>query len=304
MTDGVTLRTRDGRELRAPMVIAADGVNSVIARRLGMNPGWPPAQLALDMMEETPVARSARGGARHAVGLLRLRRRARLRLHLPEARARQRRHRLRAAVFQGAGRPHAVRSAAAVRRRPARARPDGRRVAARAFHAVPDPDRRAAAHDGAGPGPARGRCRRIRQRLFRRGDLLRDGHRAISRARAPSLGRRERGAGARPGARAPRLRPRLAPRDRRASCATRSSSRSTCSTVPRAWTASSAARGRRPEFSRILVDYASGRLTLSRGAAAAALALPAAAAAPGAAHRAACRRDGRRRGIIREPHHG
>src|SRR5687767_13926121 len=31
---GVTLRLRDGRELRAPMVIAADGVNSVIARRL------------------------------------------------------------------------------------------------------------------------------------------------------------------------------------------------------------------------------------------------------------------------------
>jgi len=54
--DGVTLRTRDGRELRAPMVIAADGVNSVIARRLGMNPGWPAARLALDMMEETPVS--------------------------------------------------------------------------------------------------------------------------------------------------------------------------------------------------------------------------------------------------------
>jgi geranylgeranyl reductase family protein len=54
--DGVTLRTRDGRELRAPMVVAADGVNSVIARRLGMNPGWPAAKLALDMMEETPVA--------------------------------------------------------------------------------------------------------------------------------------------------------------------------------------------------------------------------------------------------------
>ena len=53
--DGVTLRTRDGRELRAPMVIAADGVNSVVARRLGMNPGWPAASLALDMMEETPV---------------------------------------------------------------------------------------------------------------------------------------------------------------------------------------------------------------------------------------------------------
>jgi geranylgeranyl reductase family protein len=54
--DGVTLRTRDGQELRAPMVIAADGVNSVIARRLGINPGWPAAKLALDMMEETPVA--------------------------------------------------------------------------------------------------------------------------------------------------------------------------------------------------------------------------------------------------------
>jgi geranylgeranyl reductase family protein len=53
--DGVTLRTRDGRELRAPMVIAADGVNSVIARRLGLNPGWPAARLALDMMEETPI---------------------------------------------------------------------------------------------------------------------------------------------------------------------------------------------------------------------------------------------------------
>jgi geranylgeranyl reductase family protein len=53
--DCVTLRTRDGRELRAPIVIAADGVNSVIARRLGMNPGWPAERLALDMMEETPT---------------------------------------------------------------------------------------------------------------------------------------------------------------------------------------------------------------------------------------------------------
>lgn len=53
--DGVTLKTRDGRVFRAPMVIAADGVNSVIARRLGINPGWPRARLALDMMEETPV---------------------------------------------------------------------------------------------------------------------------------------------------------------------------------------------------------------------------------------------------------
>lgn len=53
---GVTLRTREGRELRAPLVIAADGVNGVVSRRLGMNPGWPAAHLALDMMEETPVS--------------------------------------------------------------------------------------------------------------------------------------------------------------------------------------------------------------------------------------------------------
>ena len=54
--EGVTLRMRDGGELRARMVIAADGVNGVIARRLGMNEGWDPAHLALDMMEETPIA--------------------------------------------------------------------------------------------------------------------------------------------------------------------------------------------------------------------------------------------------------
>ena len=53
--NGVTLRTRDGREFRAPMVIAADGVNGVVARRLGMNDGWRQEDLALDMMEETPV---------------------------------------------------------------------------------------------------------------------------------------------------------------------------------------------------------------------------------------------------------
>jgi geranylgeranyl reductase family protein len=55
--EGVTLKLRDGRRLRAPLVIAADGVNSVIARRLGMNAGWPATHLALDMMEETPVAK-------------------------------------------------------------------------------------------------------------------------------------------------------------------------------------------------------------------------------------------------------
>jgi geranylgeranyl reductase family protein len=50
----VALTARDGRRFEAATVIAADGVHSVIARRLGINPGWPAGSLALDMMEETP----------------------------------------------------------------------------------------------------------------------------------------------------------------------------------------------------------------------------------------------------------
>ena len=53
-SDGVELRARDGRTFRAPLVVAADGVYSVIARRLGVNPGWAPTSVALDLMEETP----------------------------------------------------------------------------------------------------------------------------------------------------------------------------------------------------------------------------------------------------------
>ncbi len=52
--DGVWIGARDGREFQAPLVIAADGVNSVVARRLGINAGWPAAHVAIDMMEETP----------------------------------------------------------------------------------------------------------------------------------------------------------------------------------------------------------------------------------------------------------
>jgi geranylgeranyl reductase family protein len=51
---GVTLQARDGRRLRARAVIAADGVHSVLAKRLGVNRRWPRASVALDMMEETP----------------------------------------------------------------------------------------------------------------------------------------------------------------------------------------------------------------------------------------------------------
>jgi geranylgeranyl reductase family protein len=51
---GVTLQARDGRRLSAPTVVAADGVHSVIAKRLGVNLKWPRTSLAIDMMEETP----------------------------------------------------------------------------------------------------------------------------------------------------------------------------------------------------------------------------------------------------------
>ena len=53
---GVALTARDGRRLEGSVVIGADGVHSVIARRLGLNPGWPETAVALDMMEETPRA--------------------------------------------------------------------------------------------------------------------------------------------------------------------------------------------------------------------------------------------------------
>jgi geranylgeranyl reductase family protein len=55
-SDRVIVTARDGRQFGAPIVIAADGVNSVIARRLGLNAGWPATAVALDMMEETPRA--------------------------------------------------------------------------------------------------------------------------------------------------------------------------------------------------------------------------------------------------------
>jgi geranylgeranyl reductase family protein len=51
---GVSLVARDGRRFEAPIVIAADGVHSVVARRLGINRVWPRSAVALDMMEETP----------------------------------------------------------------------------------------------------------------------------------------------------------------------------------------------------------------------------------------------------------
>src|SRR5262249_2649681 len=53
----IVLTTRDGRRFAASMVIAADGAHRVVARRLGLNDGWPETSVALDMMEETPRER-------------------------------------------------------------------------------------------------------------------------------------------------------------------------------------------------------------------------------------------------------
>lgn len=50
----VQLIARDGRRFETDTLIAADGVHSVIARRLGLNRGWQASSIALDMMEETP----------------------------------------------------------------------------------------------------------------------------------------------------------------------------------------------------------------------------------------------------------
>ena len=55
--DGARVTTRDGREFRADYLVAADGVNGIVARRLGLNPGWEDATLALDVMEESPNER-------------------------------------------------------------------------------------------------------------------------------------------------------------------------------------------------------------------------------------------------------
>jgi geranylgeranyl reductase family protein len=55
-TDELTLQSRTGETLRAPVVVAADGVHSVIGKRLGVNAKWPAKSIAIDMMEETPHA--------------------------------------------------------------------------------------------------------------------------------------------------------------------------------------------------------------------------------------------------------
>jgi geranylgeranyl reductase family protein len=55
--NGARVVTRDGREFSADNLVAADGVNGIVTRRLGLHAGWDGASVALDMMEETPNER-------------------------------------------------------------------------------------------------------------------------------------------------------------------------------------------------------------------------------------------------------
>jgi geranylgeranyl reductase family protein len=55
--DGVRVVTRGGRAFSARFLVAADGVNGIVTRRLGLHAGWHPSRIVLDMMEETPAER-------------------------------------------------------------------------------------------------------------------------------------------------------------------------------------------------------------------------------------------------------
>src|SRR5205809_4627304 len=48
--DGVTVRSVDGRAFTASIAIAADGVNSVVARQAGLGDGFPEGALPLDTL--------------------------------------------------------------------------------------------------------------------------------------------------------------------------------------------------------------------------------------------------------------
>ena len=56
---GVVVRCVDGRAFSARVVIGADGVNSVVARAAGLTTGFADEALAIDTMEETPLAELA-----------------------------------------------------------------------------------------------------------------------------------------------------------------------------------------------------------------------------------------------------
>jgi flavin-dependent dehydrogenase len=56
---GVLVRCVDGRTFSARAVVGADGVNGVVARAAGLTAGFADEALAIDTMEETPLAELA-----------------------------------------------------------------------------------------------------------------------------------------------------------------------------------------------------------------------------------------------------
>ena len=193
---------RDGRRFEAPIVIAADGVHSIVARRLGLNPGWPASSVALDMMEETPRDDAAGRRSLDAVGGLRLRSR-RTERATSGVRARdQPASSGQAPKGMPTSFPSAITSTSAsatcsitigasIDAPPyelqrgfvdhLRAAACGGRIGATQLHAVHHSGRRSAAAAGPWPRAAGRRCRRLRQRLHRGGHLLRDGLRRSCR---------------------------------------------------------------------------------------------------------------------------
>jgi len=55
-TDSVDVRCVDGSAFLGKLLIGADGVNSVVAREVGLHNGWPASSLAIDTMEETELS--------------------------------------------------------------------------------------------------------------------------------------------------------------------------------------------------------------------------------------------------------
>ena len=156
---------RDGRRFEAALVVAADGVHSVIARRLGLNRGWPRRVGRARHDGRDAALRAPRRRSVDDVGGLRLRpaevtnareprsrkraeldaRRGRIRLHLPEARSRQRRHRVRAVVLPRRVERRRTSCSASFVAGLRDTRRDRRGVGPAKLHPVPDSGRRAAA---------------------------------------------------------------------------------------------------------------------------------------------------------------
>ena len=193
----MTLQSRDGRALRAPLVIAADGVHSVIAKRLGVNARWPRDEPG-DRHDGRDAGRDAArrrgptccGSPTRTTASTATRTSSRRRgtsTSASGACSRTSTARCRTRPYDAAAAVRLVaRRASGVLRRPVRSA---------ALHAVSDSRRRTAAAARARPRAVRRRRRRLRPRDHGRRHLLRDGLRRAGRPRADRRRRRRPAAG-------------------------------------------------------------------------------------------------------------